>query len=271
MQKSIKTNFSKTSPCGRIALLYVLILPCFAVSAIFSCPAKGLTEAVAWSNGGPKFLYTKAKKKPPLHPIYDESIKCVQCHKYDGVDAYTSATMSLKKSEIGSLPREEIEKRIADILKGSGDYREIYVLSTSFENRPLATVIEFVLDPETFTFYAVSEKQGEKLFHIASNANVSLAYVKQHEHRNYFKDTLGVQVVGTAKLILGTDPEFEEVIRVYVPTLETMTNSKMTPERIEHIKKSFVATKLTAERIVMRDHTQLGTEYRMIQIWQRKE
>ena len=59
-------------------------------------------------------------------------------------------------------------------------------MATSFENKPLATVIEFVLDPKTMNFYAMSEKQTEKLFHIASNSNVSLAYVKQREDYDYF-------------------------------------------------------------------------------------
>jgi hypothetical protein len=100
---------------------------------------------------------------------------------------------------------------------------------------------------------------------------VSLGYLKYLEHGNYFKETLGVQVVGTGKLLLGTDPEFEELIRIYVPTLERMTKSKMTPERIEHIKKALVAIKITAERIVTLDHTMRGTDYRSTQIWQRND
>lgn len=271
MKERIKTNFFETASYIWIILCSSMFFLCFIICATMLNQTKAIAEDDEWVKGGPKFLYTKAKKAPPQHPVYDENIKCVECHKYNGVDAYTSATMTLKKSKIGSLPREKIEKRIAEMVKGQGDYREIYILSTSFENRPLATVIEFVLDPKTMTFYAVSERQGEKLFHIASNPNVSLAYVKQVAHHNYFLEALGVQVIGKAKLLQGTDPEFEEVVRIYVPTLATMTKSKMTPERIENIKKSFIATKVTAERIIIRDSTQRGTDYRMIQIWERED
>ncbi len=90
------------------------------------------------------------------------------------------------------MPREELEDRIIEVVRGKKG-REIFVLSTSYKNKPLATVIEFVIDPETLTFYSMSEKQTEKLFQIHENNHVSLAYVKPAE--NYFRETLGVQVV----------------------------------------------------------------------------
>jgi general stress protein 26 len=221
----------------------------------------------AEEKGGPKYLYIKATKAPPQHPAYDKEIKCEQCHVYQGVDAYTAATMTLKLSKTGALPREEIEKRIPEIVKGKGDYREIYVLSTADDNKPLATIIEFVLDPKTLTFYAMSEKQTEKLFQVAANQNVSLAYVKQLEDHNYFKQPLGIQVVGTAKLLKGTDPGFEEAMKIYMPTLPL----KQTPELIKAIKATKIVTKVTPERIIMRDYTQKEKGNRMVQIWERGE
>ena len=56
-------------------------------------------EQKEWEKGGPKYLYVKPTKKPPHHGIYDEGMKCLDCHKYDGVDAYTSATMTIKKTK----------------------------------------------------------------------------------------------------------------------------------------------------------------------------
>jgi len=221
----------------------------------------------AAEKGGPKYLYTKATKVPPAHPAYDKELKCQQCHVYNGVDAYTAATMTLTKSKTGTLSREEVEKRIAEIVKGTGDYREIYVLSTAYDKKPLSTVIEFVIDPETLSFYAMSEKQTEKLFQMAANKNVSLAYVKQLEHHNYFKEPLSIQVVGTAQLLKGGDPGFDQALSVYLPTLPL----KMTPELLQAIKATKIVTKVTPERIVMRDYTQKEKGTRMIQIWERGE
>lgn len=221
----------------------------------------------AAEKGSPKDLYIKATKAPPQHPAYDKDIKCQECHVYQGVDAYTAATMTLKKSKTGALPREEIEKRIAEIVKGKGDYREIYVLSTAYDNSPLATVIEFVLDPKTLTLYAMSEKQTEKLFQMAANQHVSLAYVKQLEHHNYFKEPLSIQVTGKAQLLTGKDPGFDEAIKIYAPTLPL----KITPELLQAIKQTKIVTKVTPARIVMRDYTQKEKGNRQIQIWQRAE
>jgi len=42
-------------------------------------------------------------------------------------------------------------------------------MATSFNNEPLATCPEFTIDLYTPTFYALSEKQTEKLFQLAAN------------------------------------------------------------------------------------------------------
>jgi len=49
----------------------------------------------------------------------------MDCHQYDGVDAYTAATMTLKQSKVGRMSRDEIEKGIIDALKGNGTHREM--------------------------------------------------------------------------------------------------------------------------------------------------
>jgi hypothetical protein len=119
------------------------------ISSIFilSGCKSNVEEQFAWENGGPKYIYVKVgkEKKLPLHMPFDEEMKCINCHKYDGVDAYTAATITLKKSKTGRLPQDEIKQAIMDALKGLGNYREIYVLSTSFNNKPLATCIELNL------------------------------------------------------------------------------------------------------------------------------
>ena len=55
-------------------------------------------EQKPWSQGGPDYLYVKPLRKPKHHGVFDKGMKCLDCHSYDGVDAYTSATMALKKT-----------------------------------------------------------------------------------------------------------------------------------------------------------------------------
>lgn len=229
-------------------------------------------EQTAWEKGGPKWIYVNPTKKPPHHGVYDEKMKCLDCHSYDGIDDYTSATMAMKKSKKGTAPSKEIEESVLNTLKGKGDYREIYTLATSYENKPLATVIEFVIDPATFTFYAMSEKQTEKLFQMASNQNVSLAYMKQRENYDYFGSALGVQIVGKATVLQGTDPEFEKAARIYIPTLPmpapnpTMPQPPSVDALIEMIKGGKIITKVVPERIVIMNRGFKEKGYHAVQI-----
>ncbi len=220
-----------------------------------------------------KFLYSKPGDKPKKHIMFDEEIKCVKCHpvKTKDIDGYTAATMTLTQSKLGVMPKAEMEKRIVEVLSGHNG-REMFVLSTSYNNKPLATIIEFVVDPKTLDFYAVSERQTEKLFHIHENSHVSLAYVKPAE--NYFKDVLGVQVVGEAKLLTGKDPEFEKGLEIYLPSLLPMLNlppddtAKLTALK-EKVKKNSIMTKITPDRIILKDITLRAKGLRLTQIWEK--
>jgi hypothetical protein len=182
--------------------------------------------------------------------------------------------MAMKQSKKGTAPRREIEEAILHTLKGKGDYREIYVLATSYENRPLATVIEFVLDPRTFTFYAMSEKQTEKLFQMASNGNVSLAYMKQREDYDYFGGALGIQIVGKATLLRGTDPGFDEAARLYIPTIPMPAPSPPLPQPpsidtlIENIRPGKIITKIVPDRIAIMNRQFKQKGYHALQVWE---
>ena len=230
----------------------------------------GFSETAVWKDGGPEYLYPKVGEKPPHHDRsypYDKELKCMDCHKYDGVDAYTSATMTLKKSKVGRMARSEIEKAIVDALKGNGNHREMYVLSTSFNEKPLATCIEFNLDPKTLIFYASSEKQTEKLFHMAANPNVSMVYVKHRDDGKYFKDPLGVQIVGKAIQLKASDPEFIKALNFSLATIDI----PITPELIEYIKKTQLVTKVVPERIVIANYEFRGKGFHFKQIWEAEE
>jgi hypothetical protein len=120
----------------------------------------------------------------------------------------------------------------------------------------------------------VSEKQTEKLFHIHENSNVSLAYVKPAE--NYFKEILGVQIVGKAELLTGKDPEYAKGLEIYLPSLLTMIPGSISlndTARVnavkERITKSKIITKITPERIVLKDFTLKAKGLRLTQIWKK--
>jgi len=220
----------------------------------------------------PARLYVKPGDMPPMHFPVEETVKCVDCHPLNvkDVDGYTSATMTLKKSTLGVMPREEIAKRVTEVLRGKHG-REIFVLATSHNNKPLATIIEFVIDPETMTLYAMSERQGEKLFHMNENNQVSLAYVRPAE--NYFRETLGVQIVGKAELLSGKDPGFAEGLEIYFPTiLYMLPEMPKDPASLQAFKESIIRTKImtrvTPERIVLRDNSLKAKNLRAFQVWE---
>lgn len=243
---------------------------CARVSAslIAICLTATLCSAIDTS-----LIYVKPGDLPPQHVIVDEKVKCVECHplKIKDIDGYTSATMTLKKSSLGVMPREDMEKRVVEVLQGKHG-REIFALATSYKNKPLATIIEFAVDPKTLNLYAMSEHQGEKLFQMNENDQVSLAYVRPAE--NYFRETLGVQIVGKARLMTGEDPEFAEGLAIYLPTLLYMLpNPPTDPASMEAFKKKVSATKImtkvTPERIVLRDNSLKAKNLRSIQIWEK--
>ncbi|MBW1854958.1 MAG: pyridoxamine 5'-phosphate oxidase family protein [Deltaproteobacteria bacterium] len=217
--------------------------------------------------GDNNFIYVKPGDKPPMHVIVDENLKCVECHpiKTKDIDGYTSATMTLKKSQPGVMPKQDIEKRVVEVLSGKHG-REVFMLATSYNNKPLATVIEFCIDPETLDLYAMSEQQGEKLFQMNENDQVSLAYVRPAE--NYFKELLGVQIVGRAKLLTAKDPGWAKGLEIYLPSLPIPEEAKQRIKNDKNFKK--IMTKVTPDRIVLRDISLKAKDLRNCQIWERE-
>ncbi len=230
-------------------------------------------EMESWPDGGPAYIYVKPTKKSPFHMPYDEGMQCTACHRWDGVDAYTAATMTLKKSITGRLGRDEIKKAIIEKLKGTGDYREMYAMATSFHNEPLATCAEFTLDPETLIFYASSEKQTEKLFHLAANPRISLVYVQQRSDMMYFADPVGVQIVGRAVLLKHGDPGFDEAAALCLDTAmnhmpEEMKQKLPREAALNTIKRNQLITKVIPERIVITSGDFIGRGLHRKQIWE---
>jgi hypothetical protein len=232
------------------------IVIAIAVAIVLTGSQTCRAQDASWENGGPKYIYVKPIKKSPFHMPYDKTLKCVDCHKWDGVDAYTSATMALKKSKKGRLPQPAIKQAVLDILKGTGDYREMYTIATAFNNEPVATCMEFTLDPETLILYASSEKQTEKLFHIAANPKVSMVYVKQRDDYRYFVNPVGVQIKGRAIQLKSGDPGFEELAILCLDSAmnhmpEEMKAKLPREPMLKRIHKNQLITKIIPERIVV--------------------
>ncbi len=112
-----------------------------------------------------------------------------------GVDVRTTATASRFMTGHGAMPKEEIEKRLIKYLRG----KRMYILATSLDNKPLTSTIEYVLDSETITLSAGSERPTEKLFHLKGNPYVALQYHKNHA----YPDTVSIQVRGKATMFRG--------------------------------------------------------------------
>jgi len=228
----------------------------FVVAIFLTCSQPCLAQQALLENGGPRYIYVTPTKKSPYHMPYDEALKCVSCHKWDGVDAYTSATMALTKSTKGRLPQPAIKQAMLEILKGTGDFREMYTIATAFNNEPVATCMEFTLDPETLILYASSEKQTEKLFHIAVNPKVSLVYVKQRDDYRYFVNPVGVQIKGRAVQLKYGDPGFEELASKCLDSAMNHMPEEMKAQlpreaMLKRINKNQLITKIIPERIVV--------------------
>jgi nitroimidazol reductase NimA-like FMN-containing flavoprotein (pyridoxamine 5'-phosphate oxidase superfamily) len=233
-----------------------------------------LAKDVVWPKGGPEYLYIKATEQPAGHPQVDDRLNCASCHKNKGVDAYTAATQGLAKSKKRTMPRSLLEQWISTALRGNGNHREIYILGTSFKNVPLTTIMEFRFDPSTFTFYGISVKQTEKLFHMASNSRVSLSTVKHSSDYKYYRKERGVQIEGRAELLRGSSPGFEKAARIYLPTMPMLpddTTFETIPRDIyEEIKKHKIIIKIVADRILMRQLSFEKKGYNAMQLWQKK-
>ncbi len=196
----------------------------------------------------------------------------LDCHKWNGADAYTAATMTLTKSAKGRLSQQEIKKAILETLKGTGDYREMYVMATSFKDEPLASCLEFILDPETLTLVASSEKQTEKLFHIAANGRASLVYVKHRDDMKYFMDPIGVQITGKAVQLKYGDPGFDQAAELCLQTamnhMPDEMKQKMPREvMLASIQKNQLITKVVPERIVITSGDFIKQGLHRKQIW----
>lgn len=185
-------------------------------------------------------------------------------------DAYSSATVAMDQNAKGRLPADQVKARILEFLKGPGDYREMYVLATSYKDQPVASAIELVLDPKTMCFYATSEKQTEKLFQIYANSKVSAVHVRQltpdeiAAGKNYFAISEGVQIFGHAKILKGGDAGYDDALRFYMPTL---TKKPLDDATLQRMRASTIVIVIVPDKMVLVDGSLLRAKMNYKQIW----
>jgi len=208
------------------------------------------------------------------HPEIEEGITCADCHEVL-IDATTRATetwlykdyLNFSSGE-GLESNEQTKRHIIDVLGGKKK-KKTYILSTCINNIPLATTIEYAIDPDKMIMYGFSEKNTEKLFQMRANPRVSLGW---HEEFTVFGKTLCVQIRGSVEVI--DDPKkYDEGLKIY-PYEYAADARKMDHKKFadEVIKKFMTMTKVTINQIIITD-SQYSREkgVRVHQIWRREK
>lgn len=186
------------------------------------------------------------------------------------VDTYTTATETKYMKDKVLMERADVEAHIAELLKGPGDYREMYTLGTSFNNVPLTSSIEFVYDPSNMHFYGTSDLGTEKLEQLKRNDSVSLSWVRMltpeelAAGETYFSISQGVQVNGKAVVIDPESDRYEEIMKIYIPTM----GREYTQEYAEKLKAVCAVVEIIPERIIMRDVGLKADGFNYMQKWE---
>ena len=206
------------------------------------------------------------------HPLIEEGVTCNDCHEIK-LDAKTSATQAwlygdylMWKANEGIMPRDKLKDRIIKIIGGK-KHKKTFILATSLNNKPLATTLDYSLDPDKMVLYSFSEKGTTKLNHIKSNPYVSLGW---HKEFTDFSSTLCMQFMGKAELFDGNTKEFDEGLSVYY--FEYGAEAQKIPvEQMEQMmKKGMIMTRITVDQITITDSTLKNEGFRTRQRWTRK-
>ena len=92
--------------------------------------------------------------------------------------------------------------------------------------------------------------------------------MKHRDDKDYFKDPVGVQIVGKATQLKLGDPEFDEAFDKSISTVIMPKSMKLTPELKKHLKKNQLVTKITPERIIITHHEFRSKGHHFKQIWE---
>lgn len=171
--------------------------------------SKILTGALALTMLGGAALTTGCSVSDEDGKAWAEQNGYVKAEDYN-IDVENDADTSATAAGQGGLNygdvewSEELKKAaIKEYLSGdNNNYREMYSVATSYNNRPSIANVEYVLDTTTFELFGGSEKNTEKLNEMQANPYVSLYWTRQLREtdvtKSYFQ-SYGVQIEGTVK------------------------------------------------------------------------
>jgi len=205
---------------------------------------------------------------PPGHREVDLKGACMVCHEYS-IDATTSATKQMVLNG-KRMEKEPLWNHIVELL-GGGKRTKTMVLASSLHDMPLATVCGQMIDPVNKVLYAFYEIGTEKLDHLKETPHVSLIW---HEPwPNDFTKVLSVQVMGKAKLFDASDPVFEEGLKVYFPSEESVGGygSDTLKGFLTKIKKNMVMSRITIDQVIIFEGNLLRKGLCAYQMWRRED
>lgn len=205
------------------------------------------------------------------HPAIEEGVTCNDCHEIK-LDAKTSATQAwlykdylMWKANEGIMPKDKLKERIVKIIGGKKQ-KKTFILATSLNNKPLATTLDYSLDPDKMVLYSFSEKGTTKLNHIKNNPYVSLGW---HKEFTDFASTLCMQFMGTAELFEGTTKEFDEGLSIYYFEYGAEAQKIPVEQMKQMMKKGMIMTRITVDQITITDSTLKNEGFRTRQRWTR--
>lgn len=205
------------------------------------------------------------------HPEIEPGMSCNDCHEIK-LDAKTSATQAwlygdylMWKANEGIMPNDKVKERIVKIIGGKKQ-KKTFILATSLNNKPLATTLDYSLDPENMVLYSFSEKGTTKLNHIENNPAVSLGW---HKEFTDFASTLCLQIMGTAELFDGNNKEFDEGLSVYYFEYGAEAQKIPVEQMKQMMKKGMIMTRIRADQITLTDSSLKNEGYRTRQRWSR--
>ncbi len=206
------------------------------------------------------------------HPEIEPGMSCNDCHEIK-LDAKTSATQAwlygdylMWKANEGIMPNDKVKERIVKIIGGKKQ-KKTFILATALNNKPLATTLDYSLDPDKMVLYSFSEKGTTKLNHIKNNPAVSLGW---HKEFTDFASTLCVQIMGRAELFEGNTKEFDEGLAVYYFEYGAEAQKISIEQMKQMMKKGMIMTRITIEQITLTDSSLKDEGYRTRQRWSRK-
>ncbi|MCX5887517.1 MAG: hypothetical protein NT096_16675 [Proteobacteria bacterium] len=244
----------------KIVLLFLTVIPFIFLTVAITFSQQEQTTGVPVNPAGPISPDAVMSSK---HPPFAPQITCAECHetKFDAISTATKQCMKNYKL----LDKETVWKYIVELLPG----RERFVMATIYEKRtglfkkeaiPTTTTIDFVLNPEEKTLYAVCEKGTEKLEQIKLNPVVCASryegWTVAQKGKQVWKS---VQVRGKAEIIKAQDPRFHEALQKY----------QLVRTKPEQAQKRFHILKVSIDQAIYFNSDFLKEGISIYQLWEK--